>query len=488
MPSTQEPIVNGNGVASHGEANGTATNGVTTNGVSKESKKSGQVTKNLAEFASKTKFADLKENHISTIKKLLLDYIGVGAGATVYAESTEPFVKAVESLNGPNGGEATVLTKGRRFSPRNAALLNGAFAHSLDFDDTHAEAVLHPGVSVISATLAEAESNSKVTIQDVFTALAIGYEVTCRIGFALTTAAYSRGFHNTGTAGLFGSVAALSSLRNLDSKTIEMAFGVAISKCAGSMQYLSNGSWNKRLHPGFAAHDAFICVTFAEAGVLGAAEPIEGELGLLHAYTDKSNPQGIDQDLGTKWIFVDTAVKPFPACRFTHGQIEIASKLRKSGKTVKHITNIISNQSYGVVGHPIPNKLRPTNVVDAQFSAYFQTAAAWAYGSELGWGIYDKISDPKVRDLLGKISADSSDEYESLETALKVEWDDGTETFERLKNPIGESDRPLTWDAVKTKYMSLAGPAYGDAHANRISEVVHDLEKHELKDLMDLIK
>ena len=52
------------------------------------------------------------------------------------------------------------------------------------------------------------------------------------------------------------------------------------------MQWLENGSWNKRLNPGNAAFKCFTCVALAEAGVLGAAKALEGKFGFLTAYTD----------------------------------------------------------------------------------------------------------------------------------------------------------------------------------------------------------
>lgn len=84
------------------------------------------------------------------------------------------------------------------------------------------------------------------------------------------------------------------------------------------MQYLENGSWNKRLPPRFAAHDAIVCVAFAEAGVLGTAKPIGGKFGFLHSYSGNPDMNGLLDDLGREWTFTSTALKPLPAYRMTH--------------------------------------------------------------------------------------------------------------------------------------------------------------------------
>ncbi|KAK6428276.1 hypothetical protein LTR95_015584, partial [Oleoguttula sp. CCFEE 5521] len=234
------------------------------------------VTKLLAEFIHSLQYAALDKTCIAKLKELLLDFIGVASAATVVADSSVPFHNGVMALMGKESGQCTALTKGSVFAPRYAALLNGAFGHTLDFDDTYAPGALHPGVSVISAALAQGEASSGASSELLFTALAAGYEVVCRVAVALGGGSYERGFHNTATAGIFGAIAAIAKLKGLTAATIENAFGLAASKAAGTMQWLENGAWNKRLHPGFAAHDAFVCIAFAEAGVIGAAEPLEG--------------------------------------------------------------------------------------------------------------------------------------------------------------------------------------------------------------------
>ncbi|KAK0124076.1 hypothetical protein ONS95_009062 [Cadophora gregata] len=207
--------------------------------------------KGLVRFIHDLKYEDLSAENIKTLKLFLLDHFGVVVGATHLAkESTVPFLKAVTSLNSTTTGSCTVVANGQSFSPPYGPLLNGALAHSLDFDDTHSGSMLHPGVSIIDAAVAEAERQGDVSTSQLFTALAAGYEFTCQLGVGLGTGGHRRGFHNTSTARIFGAVAAICKLRDLDTITIENAFGLASSKAAGLLQYLANGSWNKRLNPG----------------------------------------------------------------------------------------------------------------------------------------------------------------------------------------------------------------------------------------------
>ena len=445
------------------------------------------VTHELANFVCDTTYETLSSDVIQKIKELLLDHIGVAASAACNAESSKPFLSAIAAFGGTEGN-STVYTKGKSFPVHSAALLNGAFAHTFDFDDTFAAGALHPGASVIPAALAQSEL-SNVHASSLLTALAVGYEVICRIARSLGSGSYERGFHSTGTAGIYGAIAAIAKIKKLSAVTTKMAFGLAGSKAAGSMQFLDNGSWNKRLHPGFAAHDALLCITLAEAGVIGSSKPLEGKAGFFHSYAVNSDMSSLTKGLGQEWIFLGTALKPYPACRMTHTSIEIAERMaqEKPSVAVESISVAMHPICWDIVGIPQPNKIRPENIVDAQFSNYVQTAIAWLYGSKVGWAAYEKIYDADVQALAARVRVISDKEVVPLGARFHVKWQDGTEKAEGLDAPLGEASNPFSLERIREKFLSLAKPVYGD-RANEILEVVQVLEKHRAVDLISLLQ
>ncbi|KAJ5605362.1 hypothetical protein N7510_010516 [Penicillium lagena] len=451
----------------------------------------GSPTKLLAVFVASTTQEIITSEIVNKLKVLFLDYLGVSASAAFRAESSQKFLSAMENFAGSVGGKGTVLTKGSTFLPQYAALLNGAWCHTYDFDDTHAKAVLHPGSSVISAALAEAETIHS-SGSDFLLALAVGYEVACRLGNALGLGGYPRGFHNTGTAGLYGAIAAVCKLRKSSQQVVEDAFGLAVSKAAGSMQFLENGAWNKRLHPGFAAHDALLCVALASAGVIGATKPIEGKYGLLHSYSENADCSRSLDGLGREWIFLETACKPFPACRMTHGQIEMAANMRKEYERhgiPEQILISLPKSCFPVVGNPAANKINPQCIVDAQFSSYFQTAAVWLYGDQLGWEIYEKIRDPAVQDLCRRINCQIEESYVALESKVKITFKDGLVVEGEIIFPIGEKERPFDWEkGVRRKFMGLSEPVYGKERSEEVCKLVGSLEGTDVPSLMMLVK
>ena len=445
------------------------------------------VTPKLAAFVTSTEYEYLSPEILQKLKELLLDHIGVAASAATTAESSQPFINGIKAFSGSQTGHSTVYATGNTFSPPCAALLNGAFAHTFDFDDTFAAGALHPGASVIPAALVQAEV-SGADLKTLLTGLAVGYEVVCRIARAAQDGSYERGFHSTGTAGIYGAVAAAARVKGLSVEKTEAAFGLAGSKAAGSMQFLENGSWNKRLHPGFAAHDALLCIALAEAGVIGSTRPLEGKAGWFHSYSTKADLATITDKLGEEWCFTSTALKPFPACRMTHTSIEMAERLAKKqpGVGVESIAVAMHPVCFNIVGTPEPNKICPKNIVDAQFSNYVQTAIAWIHGSEIGWGAYDKIFDEDVQQLSAKVKVSQDKNIPPLGASFKVKWENGTEQEEMLAAPLGEVSNPFSWERIQEKYLRLAEPVYGKK-AHVILDAVKNLENGQSKDLISLL-
>lgn len=478
----------------NGHSNGN-TNGHTTGHTNDKAAKP-PVTKLLASFVADARPAHLTTELRDKVKEVLIDFVGVVVGALDHADSTEPIYKAILALQGPgNNGNCTVLAKGKpHMLPQYASLLNSAFGHSLDFDDTYAPGTLHSGVTAISAALTQSELlGSSSDSEHFMLAIAIGYEVTCRIGRELGYEAYSQGMHNTSTAGVFGAVAAIATLKGLTAETIEMAFGLAGSKAAGSMQYLDNGSWNKRLHPGFAVHDAFMCVNLAEAGVIGATKIIEGKLGFLHAYSPNPHKDlhRITTGLGSEWEWLKSSLKPYPACRMTHALIEISGHLheshnngRVSPSDVDKVILTISSANFTLVGDPTPNKIHPENVIDGQFSAYYQVANALLYGSGTGMQAYHKLGDANIHSLCDKISVQTDDTIAQFGAKLEITWSNGETEMVEQAFPLGEEQHPFTRDRVDEKYMSLAGPVYGKGKAVKIIKLIDSMEQHSVEELL----
>ncbi len=431
-------------------------------------------TQKLADFAVGVTYEALPARLTTQLRASVLDFIAVSAYAAVAADGSAQLRRAVRQLN-PEGGEITSIGETGGYAPQYAALLNGTYAHTLDFDDTNQLGLIHPGAVVIPAALAAAE-HTDAGGRAFLTALAAGYEVACRVGAGLGKTLYDRGFHPTPIAGILGAAAAAARLLAVDGATFASAFGFCASKAAGSMQFLESGALNKRLHAGFAAHDAWLALALARVGLRGSSGAIEGANGLLAGYSNAPSAALVAAALNERWLAAETAIKPYPSCRFTHAAIDAVLALRQldagHARSPVHLRIRLSPGALRIVGERSEQKLRPRGVVDAQFSVFFQAAVAWLEGNA-DWHSYRRIGDAAVEAMAANVTVEPDSGLALNAAEVRIE---GTDRVERIDFPLGEPEHPLDWRHVEAKFASLVGNVFEGPVAAEIARATAALE------------
>ncbi len=440
------------------------------------------ITSDLSRFSAGISLDRLPPQVTERARFLLLDLVGNIVRARHDAESTASFLAATRAM-GLAAGNAGVFGDAARYTPAGAAFLNGALGHSLDFDDTHAAASLHPGAPVVPAALAAGEM-AGASGTDVLAAIVAGYEVTCRIALALPAGEhYDRGFHPTATCGAFGAAAAAARVFGLDAAGIESALGTVLSQCAGSLQFLVNGAWTKRFQVGWAATNGLMAATLVREGFKGATEALEGSHGFMHAYAPNPRPDRAVQDLGTVFELMHTAVKPYPSCRYGHAGIDAALALRAEHALkpdeIEHVTLGLPRSGMMLIGQPADKKADPQNVVDGQFSGPFVIACALATGA-MGWDSYQLLHDATVRGLLARITCEQDPE---IETEFPANMSGkitiaarGQQFVRKVVVPKGEPTNFLTEAELRAKFSGLAEAVLGPERTARLASEVLAIE------------
>jgi 2-methylcitrate dehydratase PrpD len=436
------------------------------------------VTADLSAFSAAITLDRIPTDVVDRARFLVLDLVGNIVRARHDAESTPALLSATRAL-GLAAGNSGVFGDGARYTPAGAALLNGALGHSLDFDDTHAAGSLHPGAPVIPAALAAGEM-AGASGADVLAAIVAGYEVTCRVALALPAGAhYQRGFHPSATCGAFGAAAAAARVFGLDAAGVASALGIALSQSAGSLQFLSNGAWTKRFQVGWAAMAGLTAATLAREGFKGAAEALEGRLGFLNAYAPTPQPELAVVALGSEFELMQTAVKPYPSCRYGHAGIDAALMLRAEhglrAEEIERVTYGTSESGMLLVGKPADKRANPENVVDGQFSGPFVLACALATGA-MGWDSYRLLHDPVIRGLLPKIACEPDAEMEAefpRNMSGRVTVFARGERFSRaVIVPKGEPSNFLSETELRDKFAGLTDAVLGADRAAALADAV----------------
>lgn len=265
----------------------------------------------LGHFVANLKFKDIPGDVIEKSKQHILDTLGV-ALAAVREDFTEVILGVVKKLKGPS--ESSVWGKKVRLPAANAALVNGTMAHGLDYDDMHRAASSHLSVVVVPTAMALVEKKG-LSGKKILTAIVAGYEVGSRLGIAALGHLLLRGWHPTAVFGAFTSAAVASKLLNADVHQTAMALGIAGSQASGLAQWLEEGSWTKRMHPGWAAHSGIFATQLALKGFDGPLKIFEGTRGLYRSFLRDGNFDltKLTEDLGRRWETRQICLKMYPA-------------------------------------------------------------------------------------------------------------------------------------------------------------------------------
>lgn len=444
-----------------------------------------ELTKAIVQKCCDLNYSLLAKDVVDRVKYFLLDYIGVAARGSL-SDSSAPVHRFILETDHAPGGAVVIGTKIKAGAPY-AALANGIAAHSLELDDVVNEASLHPAVAIMPAALAAAHVGG-CSGKELIAAIVAGYEVTIKLGAALDPAAhYARGFHPTGTCGTMGAAIAAAKILGLNQKAMLNALGIAGSQAAGSMEFLSDGSFTKRLHPGWAAHSGVIAALLARNNFTGPGTIIEGRFGFLHAYSSKSNPDKILPHWGDPYEVMKTSIKPHACCRYKQGPIDGILKIRRENKldasAIEEIRLGILKAGFALVAEPQEQKSNPKSVVDAQFSMPFGAAVAILYGkAALDEYTMENVNSAPVKELMAKVVCVSDPELEKefpkkWPASVTIRTKDGRTYSTRVDYPKGDPENALTWDELINKFCSLISPIFSEARQTRIIDSVRSVEQ-----------
>ena len=452
------------------------------------------VTEKMAEFCEKIKFKILPEEVVKRAKLLILDTVGIIIRARHDAESTKSLISAVNKLD-LNNGYCQVFSDKSKYVPSAAALINGTLAHSLDFDDTHAEASLHSSAPILAAAFAAAQMKN-CSGQELITACVLGYEIQIRLGLAGGSSAhYKRGFHPTATCGIFGAAAAAGYIVGLSKEQFISAFGIALSQSSGSMQFLNDGSWTKRSHVGQAAQNGLNAAILAGEGFKGPKEAFEGKWGYLNSFVSGGDLSKALEGLGEKFETLNLGVKPYPSCRYSHaaidGLLELKKEINFDVNDLEDVDVGLSETALNIIGYPIEEKQNPENVVDGQFSMPFCAAVVLRNGN-FNWDDYKlNLKNEDILDLCKKVNVSPNKQaeeccpkYMSANVKIKVSG----KVYEKfVKIPKGDPENFMTDQEFEDKFDGLTNPYLSEGKLDELKKFMLRIDNaNSIKSLFEL--
>jgi 2-methylcitrate dehydratase PrpD len=309
---------------------------------------------------------------------------------------------------------------------------------------------------------------------DFLHAFILGVETECRIGKAVYPSHYERGFHITGTAGVFGAAAAVGKLLGLDEQQMVWALGIAATQSAGLKEMF--GTMCKPLHPGSAGQDGLKAALLASKDYTSSEQSLEAPEGFAFTMSDQQDFAQITDNLGGTFEVSRNTYKPFACGIVTHPIIDGCIQLRN-----EH--NLTAQQVAGVSLRVNPlvlkltGKKTPQTGLEAKFSIYHASAVAVIRGSA-GPNEYTDATaqDAEVIELRDKVTAQIDEGVSEEEAFVRITLNDGTVLDKHVEHAIGSLERPMTNEALERKFSDQAATTLPAQQIPEVMALCWDIE------------
>ena len=439
------------------------------------------LTSRIAEYISTTGLEDFPPDAIDAAKAAIIDCLGCAL-----AGSREPLADVLCNYVTGLGGSpaATVIGRGFKTSSVEAALINGAMSHALDYDDVTFITKTHPSAALIPGALPLAEE-IHADGRELLLSYLVGFEVACAVGDAISPAYFDDlGWHPTGPLGTLGASAAASRLLRLDPEQTAMAISLGASQAAGLRQNF--GTMTKPYHAGAACRAGVNAAKLVQAGFTASNDALEGRFGFMRAFSGGADydPDKASASLGTRCFMVESGIeiKKYPCCGSAHLALDATSQLlRRESFSADQVDRIDV-----LVDFDPPRSLihsRPSGGLEGKFSMQYCLAAEIIDG-RIGLGTFtdDQVMRADAQDLIPLIEMRRHPGYEGqtswteAHNRVEVHLKDGRVLTERADRATTGALRGVSRDDVRVKFLDCASVALGDGDAQSALALLDSLE------------
>jgi 2-methylcitrate dehydratase PrpD len=430
------------------------------------------LTELLAARAASLRWEDIPEPARAVARQCLLDCLGVAI-----AGAGEPLVRLLfdEMREAGGAGQASVIGHAAVLPALSAALVNGAAAHALDYDDVNVAIPGHPSVAILPGLLALAELE-RASGRELGAAFVAGYETACRIGAALQPGHYNLCFHATGTVGSLGAAAACARLLALPAAATAAALGIAATQAAGLKAQF--GTMCKPFHAGKAAQNGLLAARLAARGFASRADIVECTQGFAATHSADFSPEAARSTPAGGWHILANLFKYHAACYFTHAPIECALKLRRAHALVPEaIARITLRIDAGA--DRVCNIPDPIDGLQSKFSLRQTVAMALSGIDTASLGAYSEANarDPTLLRLRERLTFDFRSGWPQTLAEMEIEILDGRRVAARHDSGIPADDIAAQGRRLAVKFDALVEPVLGPPRTRELREMALALDE-----------
>ena len=452
------------------------------------------ITKHIGEYVTGADIEDFPPDAIEAAKGAIMDCLAcmLAGSQETLSDILCRYVAAENSTPA-----ASVVSRGFRTTAANAALVNGAMAHALDYDDITQITKTHPTAVLLPVALAVTEEFG-ASGKDMLLGYMSGFEVACAVGEALSEAYYDDlGWHPTGPLGAVGSAAVASKIMALDSEQTAMAISLAASQASGLRQNF--GTMTKPFHAGDAARAGVVAAKLVREGFTASQDALEGRFGFIRAFSGGQgfNSDQVAENLGSKLYLVESGIeiKKYPCCGSAHLALDATFDLLSQGAIDPEAVDRIDV----MVDFDPPRSLihsRPMSSLEGKFSMEYCLAAA-LLDRRVGLQSFtdDQVLRPRAQALIPRIEMQRisgnegrpswTEGYHQVEVHLK----DGSVLRQQAHRARSGALRGVTMEDIREKFRDCASQSMSEATVAEVMSRLDLLEEGEpISGLADLLR
>jgi 2-methylcitrate dehydratase PrpD len=428
------------------------------------------VTRDFAKFLSGFKFDELPPPAIEESRRGVLDWIGCALAGSPHptVSKLHAVLQAISATR-----QASVIGRGLKLGPTEAALANGQMSHVLDYDDTHmGGVVLHASAPILCALFPLLERGG-YSGRDLVCAYVAGFEAGVRVGQS-APGHHSGGWHLTGTLGTLAAGAAAARLLGLDAKAMTHALGIAATQAAGLQQ--NRGTMCKSFHAGKSASNGLLAALLAQQGFDSSEEIIEGKRGFCRVYSNTAAPELVLDQIGQRFEITRNGHKPYACGVVLHPAIDamvaLAGKAARLPDEIERVELRVHPFAVSITG-----AADPKSGLQSKFSIYHAAAVAYldrnagiAQFSDARAAASDAVA------LRGKIEVTTDETFRKDQAEATLVARNGERVIAAIAHASGTVENPMTNGAIEEKFLANATPVIGADRARKIAALVWKLE------------
>lgn len=382
-------------------------------------------------------------------------------------DAVDAAVSALQAVG--STGDAAIIGRRERVSALDAAFLDALASTVHTFDDTHLRSVIHPTGPVACALFALINRRKTPTsAEELLSALAIGLEISCRLGRVLTeTPAKAHvGTFLTGITCGIGAAAACGNLLKLDPDAMASALGSAVQHACGTRG--AHGTHGGSLAPAIGARAGLFSALLAANGLRAGTHGLDGPYGLTQMF-GAVDPDAILDGLGEHYELLDVAIKPYPCGVVIHPMIDAG--LSVYGRIAPANIDRIDIQAHPLVVQ-LTGVRHPPNGFSAKASVHHWLAVALIRGTaSLDDATDARVNEAGIAELRDRIFVHTNEPIRSDETKVTIRLSSGEEHHIHVEHATGSIQRPMTIDQVRAKFMTQAVPVIAQGAAQAFTEL-----------------